>query len=151
MSQSILTIFFVLCSLLLTIFIYGLKQSKNGNTNRETPWLFWMGAFVWADAVVLGIFWLIVLLVAIVFLNDWLLFLLIYSVFWMVRAFGEIIYWLNEQFASKHRNPPEKFWIYKIFPNESVWFVLQVYWQCILVGAIITSIYLFSLWLPTAK
>ncbi len=141
----------VLMLMLVGIISCGLMHSKNGSTNRETPWLFLMGAFVWADAVVLGIFWLIVLLVAVLFLNNWLLFWLIYSVFWLVRAFGEIIYWLNEQFASEHRNPPEKFWIYKIFPNESVWFVLQVYWQCVLVGAIITSIYLFSLWLPTVE
>lgn len=151
MSQPQFTISFVFFLLLFAIIFLGLKHSKNGNTNRETPWLFWMGAFVWADAVVLGIFWLMTLLVAIVFLNDWLLFWLIYSIFWMVRAFGEIIYWLNEQFASKHRNPPKKFWIYKIFPNESVWFVLQVYWQCLLVLSIVSSVYLFALWLPLVK
>jgi len=133
-----------------SIVFCALKQSKALNTNRETPWLFWMGAFVWADAVVLGIFWLLVIGLVLL-LGDWLLFVLIYSVFWVVRSFGEAIYWLNEQFASKHRNPPHKFWIYKFFLNESVWFVLQVYWQCLLVLSIISSVYLFSLWLPTVK
>lgn len=127
-------------------FILGLKKSKSGITNSETPYLFFIGAFVWADAVVLGLFWSLAALLVLI-LQDWLLFWLIGSVFWMVRSFGEIIYWLNQQFSSKNRNPPQKIWLYKFFPNDSVWFVIQVYWQCILVASIIVSVYLFSIWL----
>ena len=145
-----LTFSTVLILVLIIIICFGLKHSKLGNTNRETPWLFFMGAFVWADAVVLGIFWLMAIGISLLF-NDWLLFWLIYAVFWIVRSFGEINYWLNEQFASEHRNPPKKFWFYKFFPNESVWFVLQLYWQCVMVLSIIGSVYLFSLWLPKIK
>ncbi len=130
----------------LVSFIKGLKKSKRGDTNQETPHLLFIGAFVWADAVVLGLFWSLSTLLILIF-QDWLLFWLIVSVFWMVRSFGEIIYWLNQQFSSKNRNPPQKFWLYKFFPNDSVWFVIQVYWQCILVVSLIASVYFFSTWL----
>lgn len=141
------TIFLVLIFIFsFFVSLVAFKHSKTGDTNGETPWLFFIGAFVWADAVVLGLFWILVIGGVLLF-GDWLLFWLIMAVFWVVRSFGEIIYWLNEQFAVNHRNPPEKFWIYRFFPNESVWFVIQVFWQCVLVGSIITSVYLFSRWL----
>jgi hypothetical protein len=127
--------------------VWGLCQSRQGNTNSETPGLWLLGAFVWADAVVFGLFWLLVMGM-IWLLNDWLLFWIVIAVFWVVRSGGEVIYWFNEQFAVKHRNPAKKFWIYRFFPNDSVWFVFQIYWQCLLVISIIFSIYLFALWLP---
>lgn len=142
--RSLFLVSFFLYSLI--SFFVGLIKSKSGNTNGETPYLFFIGAFVWADAVVLGLFWSLAALLVLI-LQDWLLFWLIVSVFWMVRSFGEIIYWLNQQFSSKNRNPPQKFWLYKFFPNDSVWFVIQVYWQCIMVVSIIVSVYLFSIWL----
>jgi len=51
--------------------------------------------FVWGDAVIFGLFWTVALIVAWV-LKDWYLFLLIVSVFWVVRSLGETIYfsWL---------------------------------------------------------
>ncbi|KUK79178.1 MAG: hypothetical protein XD95_0566 [Microgenomates bacterium 39_7] len=130
----------------LTCCILGLKKSKSGNTNTETPQLFFIGAFVWADVVVLGLFWSLVSVVVLI-LQDWLLFWLVVSVFWVVRSAGEVFYWLNQQFSSQERNPPQKFWLFKFFPNDSVWFVIQVYWQCLLVVSIIASVYLFSIWL----
>lgn len=125
----------------------GLIKSRAGHTNRETPLLSILGMFVWADAAVLGLFWMLVAAVSL-FLCDWLLFWLIVAVFWVVRSLGEIVYWLNEQFSTLSRNPPQKFWLYRFFPNDSIWFVYQVFWQCVLVASIIVSVYLFSLWLP---
>jgi hypothetical protein len=104
------------------------------------------GAFVYADLVVFGLFWTIASLGAF-FLNDWYLFLLTLSLFWLVRSIGETIYWFLQQFSTINRNPPEKFYIHKIFHNDSVWFVYQIFWQCITVITIITSIYLAKLWL----
>lgn len=131
----------------LTGLICGVFSSSRGKTNGLTPQYLPLGAFVWADAVVFGLFWVIVSVFTFLF-QDGLLFLLIMSVFWGVRSLGEIIYWLNEQFSTINRNPPEKFiFLFKIFPNDSVWFINQIFWQCVLVVSIIFSVKLFTLWL----
>ncbi len=127
-------------------FLIGLRQSKKGNTNEECPYFYLLGAFVMADVVIFGIFWMLVIM-ATFCIADWLLFPVVLSVFWVVRSGGEVLYWLNEQFAVNHRNKPNKFWFYAYFPNESVWFVLQIYWQCVLVVSLVSSAYFFVKWL----
>ena len=143
-SQIIFLIIFALLSLFFAI--KGLMQSKQGNTNTLTPYLFFLGAFVWADAAIFGLFWLVIAVTCLV-MQDWLLFLIILSVFWVVRSAGEVIYWFNEQFSTKVRNKPKTLHLFKLFPNESIWFVYQIIWQCVLVLTLISSVYLFNLWL----
>lgn len=119
---------------------------RNKKSYSLTPHLTLYGAFVWGDMVVFGLFWSLVSLVTLL-LNDWILFLLIISVFWVVRSVGETIYWFNQQFSRINRNPPEHHKIlYKIFHNDSVWFVYQIYWQCITVVSLIAILYLTRLW-----
>lgn len=126
--------------------IKGLSESKNKkNAYGLTPYLFPFGIFVWGDAVVFGLFWTLVSIV-VYLVQDWILFLLIFSVFWAVRSFGETIYWFNQQFSKINRNPPEKFRLYKIFHDDSVWFIFQIFFQCIAVISIIFSIYLAKIW-----
>lgn len=128
-------------------FIKGLVESKNKTNAFGRCSIFsFLGAFVWGDAVVFGIFWIIVA-IFILLIKDWILFWLIYTIFWSVRSLGETIYWFNQQFSVIKRNPPSVFWFYKIFRNDSVWFVWQIYWQCLAVVSIIASIYLTKLWL----
>ena len=131
----------------LILFCRGLKEciSKN-NSFGLTPYLLPFGIFVWGDAVIFGFFWLLVSGI-ILLLNNWILFLLVVSVFWVVRSLGETIYWLNQQFSKINRNPPEKIWFYKYFKNDSVWFIHQIIWQCITVSSIIITIYLVKIWL----
>lgn len=133
----------------LVMLIRGFRECKDKkNAFNLTPLLNIFGAFVWGDAVIFGIFWTLVSTVTLI-LNDWILFLLITSVFWVIRSFGETIYWLNQQFSPVKRNPPENFWFYKYFHNDSVWFVHQIYWQCITVISIIFTIYFAHLWLTS--
>ena len=114
---------------------------------EETPFFaFLFSGFVRADNVIFGLFWFMVSLI-ILFLQDWILFLLILSVFWLVRAIGETHYWFLQQFHPREGNQPEKFWFYRIFHNDSVWFVNQIYWQCVTVITAVTTIYLAYLWL----
>ena len=128
------------------VFVKGLYEStRKNNAYGEIPELFWMGIFVWGDAVVFGLFWFLSSTIACL-LNDWLLFLLTVSVFWVVRSLGETFYWFNQQFSKIDRNPPNHMRGYKFFKNDSIWFVYQIIWQCITVVAIITTIYLGSLW-----
>lgn len=106
------------------------------------------GAYVWGDGVVFGLFWILVSIFCLIF-QQWILFWLIFAIFHAVRSLGETIYWFNEQFATKHRNKPEDLPYFKIFRNESVYFALQIYHQCVSVIAIVASIYFAHLWLTS--
>lgn len=130
--------------------VYSYRQCKTKkNSFGDTSLLYAaFGAFVYADMVVFGLFFALVGLLTIL-LQDFLLFLLIISVFWLIRSLGETIYWFLQQFMPRRGNQPEKFRIHKIFHNDSVWFVLQIYWQCITVLSIIATIYLANLWIQT--
>lgn len=144
--QTILVASYSLISFLL--FCYGLYQThwKKNAYGEFYPMLI-IGALVWADAVIFGLFWTLVPLF-ILFKPDWLLFLLLFSIFWTVRGIGEIIFFLNIQFNPIKRYPPGHFPILpKIFHDESVYFIFQIIWQCIITIFIICSIYFAKLWL----
>lgn len=126
-------------------FLFGVKNCvKKKNPYGLTKLYNLIGAFVWVDAVIFGLFWTIVCS-TILFLSNWLLFLLFLSAFWLVRSIGETIYWIGEQFSSKDRNPPRTLWHSKIFPGDSSWVASQIFWQCISVVTAIISIYLVKI------
>lgn len=141
-------LFLLLYSLLsLAVFAKGFYECKfRKNAFGLTPYLFFFGIFVWGDVVVFGLFWTGVSLTSLI-LNDWILFLLVISVFWVVRSLGETIYWFNQQFTGLNKNPANKLPLYSIFENDSVWFIYQIFWQCVTVVSIIFSIYFTKLWL----
>lgn len=105
-----------------------------------------IGAFVYVDAVIFGIFFILVSAVTL-FFHDFVLFLLAISVFWTIRSIGEQMYWFMEQFAVHHKNPEHTLWFSKFFKRNSSWIAMQIYWQCISVIAIISTVYLFKIWL----
>lgn len=105
-----------------------------------------LGSFVWADHVIFGPFWTIVSFMT-YFLGDWKLFLLIFSCFWLIRSSGETIYWFFQQFHPRVGNEPDKFWINKHVPGEAVWFIHQIFWQCITVLSLICTIFFTFLWI----
>ena len=131
-------------------FIWALVKCHKKRLNFElSPRLFVIyGAFVWADLVVFGAFWTVVALLCLI-LQDWILFLLSISIFWLIRSIGETIYWFLQQFTPRRGNEPQKFLLYKLFRDDSVWFVLQIFWQCITVVTIISSLYLGKIWLQS--
>src|SRR4030042_2404075 len=134
-------------ALSLLVCIKGFRESKdNKNAYGLVPYLYLLGIFTWGDAVIFGLFWLLSSIITII-LQDFLLFLLIISVFWLVRSIGETIYWFNQQFSTINRNPPEKLCGYKYFKIDSIWYVYQICWQCVTITSIITTIYLAHLWL----
>lgn len=129
------------------VFWRGCKETKNNdNAFGLTPYLLPLGIFVWADAVVLGLFWMIATLSSL-YLNSTTLFFLIVSLFWLVRSIGETIYWFNQQFSSINRNPPKSLRGYSFFKNDSIWFVYQLAWQCMTVVSVISSLYFGKMWL----
>ncbi len=131
----VLTLGIVACS----SFLIGLKNRKNpfGLCKIFNP----LGAFVWVDAVIFGLFFTLVSVFCLI-IQEWTLFLVVFFVFWTVRSTGEQIYWFLEQFAQKHRNPPHTLWPYKFFKGEEVWIVMQIFWQCVSVISITILIYL---------
>lgn len=126
------------------------ESSRKGHAFADTIFLGWLGIFVWGDAVVFGPFWFLTSFITLL-LRDWYLFAVVVSVFWVVRSAGEMMYWFNQQFSSLRRNPPEKMRCYSLFKSEAVWFGYQIFWQCVCVVAVITSIFFFSQWLEFGK
>lgn len=126
------------------------KASKKNQVFEETPYLAVLGIFVWGDAIVFGFFWALAGLM-VYLTNSVALMWLIYSVFWVVRSFGESIYWFNQQFSTITRNPPERLIGFRFFKNDSVWFAYQIWWQCVTVISIIASIYFGYVWIDSLK
>lgn len=138
---------------LISLFLFSIvgafkafSECKKGNSYNNAHVYNLLGAFVWGDVVVFGTFWALASLI-ILYTKDITLFFLILSVFWVVRSFGEMIYWFNQQFSKVVRMKPEDLWFYKYFNNDSVWFVYQIYWQCVLVVSIIATIYFANNWI----
>jgi len=99
-----------------------------------------LGAFVWIDAVILGIFWLITALIFLI-IEDWRLWMITVSSFWLIRSLGEIHYWLLQQFAAKPLDDPHKYWMSQYFRGKAVWIYYQVTWQVMAVTSLVSLIY----------
>lgn len=135
--QIFLSIFTVLNILL---FVRAYVECKNKNAYGLTKPLHPLGMFVWGDVFIFSIFWATTSTVSLLLSNIYL-FLLIYSLFWVVRSFGETIYWFNQQFSNIKKESPESIHLYSIFQNDSVWFIQQIRNQCMTVISLVFSIY----------
>lgn len=99
---------FLLIFSLLTagIFFRSITKVRSGKFYSDTPELFWMGVYVWGDALVLAPAWTLGLLSAAIFgLNpvqmlQWVL------LFLLARSFFEVMYWLNHQAVKAEYCPP---------------------------------------------
>ncbi len=133
-----------------SLFISGFFQSKYRNNSYGSFWpMNIIGAFVWGDAVVFGLFWTLVSLYILV-TKEIALFPFVISLFWTIRSFGEVQYWLNHQFTEKEKNKLSSFPRLKsIFHNDSVWFVYQIYWQCVMVICVLASLYFGKIWMAS--
>lgn len=143
-------------SIFITLYaIYALIGSIKGyieckiNKNAFGPSLLFslLGAWVWGDTFIFGIFWFIVSIIFLFILKNWNLFLLTQSIFLTIRSFGEISYWINQQFSVVKRNPPKNLLGYRFFRDDSIWFIYQIICQCVTVILIIFTIYFAFLWL----
>lgn len=130
----------------IAVWILSFKRAKKQQAFGETPWLGVLGIFVWGDALIFAPFWVLVG-ISTLYLKDWYLFLLLMSLFWLVRSIGETIYWFNQQFSNISRNPPERLMGYKLVKNDAVWYLYQIFWQCVTVVSSVTSLYLAARWL----
>ncbi|MBP7774307.1 hypothetical protein KA078_00805 [Candidatus Woesebacteria bacterium] len=130
------------------LFIYAVAAcAKKQKTFTQTPLLSLTGSFVWGDALIFSPFWAFVSLSAL-YTKDWLFFWVTVSVFWVVRSSGEVLYWFLEQFSGHPRNKPANLLGYNWVKSDAVFFLYQIFWQCITVISIVTSCVLLYQWLP---
>ena len=141
--QILFLILFGLISLITTIVSYFNIASKNNPFGLTPKFLNLFTIFVWGDGLPIGLFLTLTTLISL-YLNHWNLFLLFMSTFFLVRSVGETIYWLNEQFSSLKRNPPETLTGFKIYKNDSIWFAYQIFWQCLSAIFFVLSLYLLK-------
>lgn len=142
--QTFLIVFAVLN---VFVFFKGFHQCwRKNNAFTLVPPLGILGIFAWGDAVIFAPFWILVA-VSVILLQDWLIFLLIISLFWVVRSFGETIYWFNQQFSPINRNPPQGLPGFRFFHNDSIWYIYQIFWQCVTVVSLVLTLYFAKLWL----
>jgi len=139
-------IFLLLIITQLIIFAQAINQTRNGNVFRETHHLSWLGIFVWGDALIIAPFWILASFIGLLNQNG-NLFFLVGSLFWVIRSLGEVMYWLNQQFSNQKRNPPEKLFFYNFINSDAIWFIYQVFWQCIFVFVVIGSIFFGWRWI----
>ncbi|MDQ5951593.1 MAG: hypothetical protein QG639_874 [Patescibacteria group bacterium] len=145
--NSVATLFlFLLLIGNVVLFFVSKTQCARHNSFGITRKLSFLGMFVWGDVLMLAPFWIGVSILCLI-LQDWWLFLLIVSAFWLVRGIGETLYWFLQQFATVKRDPPESLAGYRFVKNESIWFMYQVMWQCLTVISLIATIYTAYMWL----
>jgi len=140
LQQSIVILF---CIYSFIGFFHGVNKCRQKNSYGISHFYLPLGAFVWIDAVIISAFWIITSLCSLL-LNDWFLFLLIVSLFWIVRSCGEILYWIHEQFATIHLNKPKDLYLSRFFEGDSVWVAYQLFWQCFLVLDLFFLVYLIK-------
>jgi len=131
----------IYCALAIIFTITGLILSRRGKAYKKFWPLNLIGAFVWGDALIFGPFWILSSIIAML-AQRWFVFELIFLCFWLVRSFGETIYWFNQQFSSTIREKPETVIFYPLVKNNSVWFLMQIWWQCITAASLVLLILL---------
>ena len=147
--QSFIIMGYLAYSLLCSTLGFIECRKKNYRGQKGTIIFYPLGAYVWADALVLGIFWVISTAI-LLYLNNWWLFLTYYFIFLSIRSLGETIYWLNQQFSTIERNPGRERPLWRFFQDEhTVHFVYQVMWQCGSVSPIVLAIYCAHRWISS--
>jgi hypothetical protein len=131
----------------LTILIIAYKEvSIKRRAFTITPWLAPLGIFVWADALVIGFFWLLWCSFTF-FWQDWWFFMSGVSAFWLVRSLGEVNYWMLQQFLKPATNEPHKLWGNRFHKGDDIWIAYQVAWQCVAVVSLLSLAYSAYHWL----
>ncbi len=107
---------------------------------KPTPALFPLGIYVYGDGIIVGAWWSLLTLLTLA-IGSWDWWALGACCFWLIRAGGEVIYWLIEQFAATHRNNPRDLWGYRWVKDESIWFIYQLINQCFMIFALLGIFY----------
>lgn len=138
----------------LNLFLFILSaiilRRRNTRIDIIAHWAFPFGAFVWEDLLVFSLFNFLVF-TGIILSRDFRVGLLFFSVFWVVRNLGEVIYWFLQQFSQPTVYPHDQYrsfrWIYKItgeVSNQQCFIIMQVFHEGLL-GVFLTLLTLLLL------
>lgn len=115
-------------------------------------WSFLTGAFVWEDLFVFSIFHMASVAITLYF-RDLKIWVVMYSVFWIVRAAGEVLYFFLQQFIEPKHHPhyingmftPIRS-IFGDISEQKCFIIMQVSLQVVLMTASLTLIAVFVNW-----
>lgn len=138
---------FALIFISLMFAVLSAFEINSGNIGNYEP-LLWgfglpFGAFVWGDLFVFSMLWTI-LGIILWRLKKPIYFLLVLSIFWLVRSSGEASYWFLQQFHpdtipwAEHFN---RIWIFANISDKDYWVVNQITHQSIVVLSLLGVIY----------
>lgn len=137
--MKVALIVFWLVMALVVSYLAWRKRHQKFYTN--TPFLWWLGIYVWGDALVLGPFW--VLSAGIWW---WLPFKAIaqyLAIFFILRSCIEIAYWLLYQFVpGKHAQAPDLGGVLQDYDPEQRAILYQVTHTCVV--ALLTALLLIT-------
>jgi hypothetical protein len=156
-NHRTILVVFGLSSLICFIYsIYVIRFTQSGKDqfwNLIPEFLVWLnGAFIVGDMVILSLFFFIASLV-LFFVNDLRYTLLTYLVFLLVRSSGEVLYWLNYQFASTHPHPVRNQFLFITgeLDEKNVYILYQLMNQVWMVVWIVLLVVLFRNWRKIGK
>src|SRR5579872_5071745 len=102
----------------ISLFVLSLINIIRGKTTHDARGIgFLVGGFFWLDIFMFSLLW-ITLTIILFFLQKPILFPIAYLSFWIIRSFGETIYWFNQQFHPDTVPWPE--WFSKILFLQSL-------------------------------
>ena len=143
-------IIFALISLALFIFAVTKVRAEKGSG----VWIFLPfaltlinGTFILGDAITFSMFFFIASLL-LIYKNDVRYTLLVFLMFWIVRSAGDVVYWLNYQFASTHPHPfiNHLEFLTGPIPESSVYVIYQAANQALLATFLILLFVLIRSW-----
>ena len=148
-NRKILLIFAWISLISFLYSIYVVRFSDKDNFWSLLPsWLTWLnGAFIIGDMLILSLFFFIAALI-LFYVNDVRYTFLTYLVFMLVRNAGEIVYWLNYQFASTHPHPVRNQFAFLTgeLKEDHIYILYQLMNQVWVVVWIILLVVLFKNW-----
>ncbi len=86
------------------VFALSLKKSRQGCFFADTFFLLPFSIYVWGDGLIISLFW--ILAGILLFFISWINWLKLILIFFMLRSFFEVIYWLNAQAIGKKYKAP---------------------------------------------
>ncbi len=146
---------FFLIFIILNLYLLYWSVVKMRKNRKKVELIFWtipLGAFTWEDLLVFSIFNCLATTV-IILVKDFRLALLVFIVFWVVRNFGEMIYWFFQQFSQPTSYPHQQYKDLQIIHNitgkislQQAFIIMQVFHEVILVTFLAALIILLMSW-----
>lgn len=143
---------YFLLALFISLCLFSIYSIRTGKNTAKFIYGFGfpLGSFVWEDLFVFCIYFTVLTLIAILN-SSTKIFLLGFSIFWLVRSVGETIYWFLQQFIVPthypHNVSSHLKTMHLIFGNisdQQGMILLQVMFQVITMASIFGIIYLLQ-------